>query len=350
MENTALLGCGTEVVRVSVSVPKGPDPRAPNAPPGAGAAFSDTVLAPRPGRSSRGAGAASAAAAPAGAAVPPVSPGVGLRGLPLGVQGMWVGLVCIVLLIGSAAALRSMVGGKVGAGPVVSASASAVAATATVAGSGSAIGPSVAPLLPTSTATAITIGGPGSGPGGAFGALAIRDRLASDVRLHKIGPFLDDLDRLIEIEPAAIDRADVRKMIADAAVIATAPSAKAEAPESDRIFTFLTTKAGAAGPDILFDLVTSRGGTRASARAEELLRLPAVVERGTPAFRIANELRVAETCKDRTKLYERVKADGDRRVLQFLFQMARCGKGPTDCCQGNEPAYRDAVRAINAKK
>lgn len=348
MENTALLGCGTEVVRVSVSVPKGPDPRAPNAPPGAGAAFSDTVLAPRPGRSSRGAGGASAAAVPAGAAVPPASPGQALRGVPLRVQGMWVGLVCIVLLIGSAAALRSMFGGKVGAGPA--ASASAVAATSAATGSGSAIGPSVAPLLPTSTATAITIGGPGSGPGGAFGALAIRDRLASDVRLHKIGPFLDDLDRLVEIEPAAIDRADVRKMIADAAVIATAPSAKAEAPESDRLFTFLTTKAGAAGPDILFDLVTSRGGTRAAARAEELLRLPAVVAKGTPAFQVANELRAAATCKDRTKLYERVKSDGDRRVLQFLFQMARCGKGPTDCCQGNEPAYREAVRAINAKK
>ncbi len=309
-----------------------------------GAAYSDTILARPPWSPA----AVAVGATPAGAeGHPPVPLMAALRALPVAIQGIWVGLVCIVLLVGSAAAVRSLFQGDVGAKPAPSSSATvAVLApppTATAA-------PTAAPTA-TSTGATLSIGGSPGGPGGAFGALAIRDRLAAHVRLRKIGPFIDDLNRLVDIEPAAIDRADVRKMIADVAVQSLAPSPGGQvSPEAERMFTFLTTRAGTAGPDILFDLVTTRGGTRAATNAEELLRRPDVVAKGTAAFKIANELRVATTCQDRTKLFERVKTEGDRRVLQFLFQMARCGKGPTDCCMGNEASYRDAVRAITAKK
>jgi hypothetical protein len=30
--------------------------------------------------------------------------------------------------------------------------------------------------------------------------------------------------------------------------------------------------------------------------------------------------------------------------------MARCGRTPSDCCIANDPAYRDVVRVITAKK
>lgn len=327
-----------------MNAPRSPDsrralPDAPTAGAGAGAAFHDTVLA------SRAPGAAAVVEAdPARAA----SLAGSLRSLPIGIQGIWVGLVCIVLLIGSSAALRSL--GTSNSGAVPHPGGSATVASSAAAASAPASSSSNGP--PPSTATALIIGGgtPG-GAVGAFGALAIRDRLATHVRLRKLGPFNDDLNRLVEIEPAAIDRADVRKMIGDAVVFSTAPStSEGMSPEAERLFNFLTTKAGAAGPDILFDLVTTRGGTRAAAYSDELLKRPEVVAKGTPAFKIANDLRVAPTCKERTALYKRVQEDGDRRSLQFLFAMARCGKGPTDCCQGNEPAYRETVRAINAKK
>ena len=284
------------------------------------------------------------------AAAPPVSLVDALRTLPLAIQGIWVGIVCIFLLIGSAAALRTLFTGNVGAAPARTATAATVSPSAAPTTLASNAAPTAAPTAEP-TATTLAIGGPGQAPGGAFGALAIRDRLATHVRLRKIGPFIDDLNRLVDIEPAAIDRADVRKMITDVAVQALAPSpGGAVSPEAERMFTFLTTRAGAAGPDILFDLVTTRGGTRAAKHAEELLARPDVVAKGTAAFKIANELRVAATCQDRTKLFERAKTEGDRRVLQFLFQMARCGKGPTDCCLGNDPAYREVVRAITARK
>lgn len=268
--------------------------------------------------------------------------------MPVAIQGLWVGLVCIVLLVSSAAALRSLFTGNVGAAP---AKPVPVLPTASIAATGAppvTAPPALTPPAPSAPAS-LSIGG-GSG-NGAFGALAIRDRLPSHVRLRKIGAFMDDLERLLAMDPAAIDRFDVRKLIADAAVfgMTTGPDGQLSA-DGQRLFRFLTTTAGAAGPDILFDLVTTRGGSRAATYAEEALRAKELRDKGTPALRIAYELRFAATCQERMALLDRVKTEGDRRTLASLFQMARCGHGPSDCCLSNDPAYKDAVRVINAKK
>lgn len=330
------------------NAPHSSDPRAPNAPAPAGAAFSETILATDVVRARsvyQGDGAPPS---------PPASLAETLRALPIGIQGMWLGIVCIVLLVGSAAALRSLFEGNVGAavaGPAPSASSSATpapGAASTVPALGSAPTATAAP-----TATSVSIGGNNGAPGGmgGFGALAIRDRLTTSIRLRKIGPFLDDLDRLLEIEPSAIDRADLRKMIADAAMFAMVPGlGGALQPEAERIFTFLTTRAGTAGPDILFELVTTRGGTRAAAHADELLRREDVRAKGTPALRVAWEMRAATTCDARVALFGRAKAEGDRRVLATLFQMTKCGRGPTDCCLSSDPAYKEVLQAITSKK
>jgi hypothetical protein len=335
--------------RPFVSAPQGTDPNAPNAPPRAGAAFSDTVLAARPARATTG---VAMSAASADAAETPRDLAETLRALPLGIQGIWLGLLCILLLVGSAAALRSLFSSAPDAKPAPTATASATGATIRASATSISAAPPIA-AEPTATATSgsLSIGAAGPPPSGAGGALAIRDRLASHVRLRKFGPFIDDLNRLVDIEPAAIDRADVRKMIADTTVYAMAPGpGGGVSQEADRLFAFLTDRAGSAGPDILFDLVTTRGGTRAASRAEALLDRKDIHAKGTTPFKIANELRAAASCQDRVKLYPRVKAEGDKRVLQFLFQMARCGKGPTDCCMGNEQSYKDVVQAITSKK
>ena len=271
---------------------------------------------------------------------------------------MWLGLVCIVLLVGSAAALRSLFDGNVGAAsaaPLPSTSSSAAPAPS---GAPSPSAVAAPPATAEPTSTAVSIGGGGSGgPGalggfGGFGALAIRDRMTQSIRMRRIGPFLDDLDRLLEIEPAAIDRADMRKMIADAAMYAMVPGLGGVLPpEAERIFKFLTSdRAGAAGPDILFDLVTTRGGSRAATQSEELLRRDDVRAKGTPALRIAWDIRAAQTCDARVALFDRAKTEGDRRVLPTLFLMTKCAKGPTDCCLANDPAYKDVLRAITSKK
>jgi len=342
------LGAVKDVVRATFDpvahVPLGTDPRAPNAPSTAGAAFSETVLARGPVRAVSIDPETTAAGAPR---APRRSLAESLRSLPVAIQGLWVGLVCIVLLVSSAAALRSLFAGNVGAAPPLPLP---VLPTAPlhVTSAPSVTSPPTSAPAPTAS-TNLNIGGPGGN--GAFGALAIRDRLPTHVRLRKIGVFMDDLERLLAMDPTAIDRFDVRKLIADAAMFSmiTGPDGQLS-PDGQRLFKFLTTSAGPAGPDILFDLVTTRGGSRAAVYAEEALRQPELRAKGTPALRIAWELRFATSCPDRLALLERVKTEGDRRVLASLFQMARCGHGPTDCCLGNDPAYKEAVRVINSKK
>ncbi len=343
------------------------DPRASNAPPGAAGAFNETLLASDPSRARGPGGAGGGHDVAQAVRASTVQTGFArledggargesfvesLRSIPFAIQGTWVGLACIVLLVASAAALRSLSGGgaeAVPGRPVAPAPSASTAATAPhpVASAASTAAPPA-----TSTPGSISIGA-GSGNAGmaGFGALAIRDRLPGHIRLRKIGPFMDDLERLLAIEPTAIDRADVRKMIADAATygLVAGPNG-AVSPEGERVFTFLTTRAGTAGPDILFDLVTTRGGTRAATYAEDILKREDIRAKGTPALRIAYDLRFAASCQDGIALFGRAKTDGDRRVLAALFTMARCGRAPTDCCIGNDPAYRDVVRVINSKK
>ncbi|MFO0591454.1 MAG: hypothetical protein U0441_28150 [Polyangiaceae bacterium] len=333
-------------------------PRDPNAPPQGPSAYSETVLAMGP-RQSLPNDARGSMLQPAltGALVVEdtfsqrrtVSEKI--RALPVAIQGIWLGLACITLLIASAAAMRSLFASPT-ASTLMHPVASAQTATPVVTARTTASAPATAAAQPTAPGT-MTIGaGGGSSSLGGFGALAIRDRLPGHIRLRRIGPFMDDLERLLAIEPTAIDRADVRKMVGDAAVYAlvASPQGGALAPEAERIFTFLTTRAGTAGPDILFDLVATRGGTRAATYAEDLLKRDDIRAKGTPALRIAADMRLAATCQDRTALFERAKAEGDRRVLATLFTMARCGRGPTDCCMANDAAYREVVRVITTKK
>lgn len=329
------------------------NPRGPRAP---SSAYSETILA-GDGRASMPVDGRGSMVHPARAMTTPLAtedtlpPGKSLtdklRALPPAIQGLWLGLVCITLLVASAATIRSLFSAPLPhrpALPVATASSTAASPSVPVVSASSTA--SSAPSGPAS----IAIGSGGPTMGG-FGALSIRDRLPSHIRLRKIGPFMDDLERLLAIEPTAIDRADVRKMVADAAVYATvAGPSGAVSPEAERIFTFLTTRAGTAGPDILFDLVATRGGTRASTYAEDLLKRADVRDKGTPALRIAADLRFAATCQERTALFDRAKTDGDRRVLATLFTMARCGRGPSDCCMSTDPAYREVVRVITAKK
>jgi hypothetical protein len=118
--------------------------------------------------------------------------------------------------------------------------------------------------------------------------------------------------------------------------------------DGERLLTVINTKMGAAGPDMLFELMTTKGGSRAAKRAEELLRDEAVRLRGSPALRIAYDLRVARSCEDKAALLDRAKDDGDRRTLgqlQLLNQDCRRG----ECCLSNDPKLRAAMDGIKER-
>ena len=120
--------------------------------------------------------------------------------------------------------------------------------------------------------------------------------------------------------------------------------------EPDRVFDLISTKMGTPGIDILYELLTTRGGSRAAARAEELLRDENVRARGTPAMRIAYDLRSAHACEDKKALFARARTEGDNRTLGQLQLLNRsCGRRAKGCCLQNDPDLREAMDGIKAR-
>jgi serine/threonine-protein kinase len=84
-----------------------------------------------------------------------------------------------------------------------------------------------------------------------------------------------------------------------------------------KVFDVLENRLGAAGLDLLYEVVESKGGSRAATRAFELLHKDAVRARSSAALRIACDLRDA-SCVDMLKLLDRAVQDGDGRALTVL--------------------------------
>jgi eukaryotic-like serine/threonine-protein kinase len=112
-------------------------------------------------------------------------------------------------------------------------------------------------------------------------------------------------------DPAAFERQDViaatRELIVDLERQGAA----------DAMFDALEHKLSGAGLDALYDVVESKGGSRAATRAAELLRKEPTRGRASAALRIAIDLRDAP-CVDMLKLLDRAVQDGDGRALVVL--------------------------------
>jgi hypothetical protein len=117
------------------------------------------------------------------------------------------------------------------------------------------------------------------------------------------------------------------------------------------MFDLISTKMDTIGADILYELVTTRGGSRAAKRAEELLKDESVRARGTDAFRLAYDFRHARRCEDKIALFDRAKTDADGRTVGQLQQLNRsCGRRNADCCLHNDPKLKETLEAIKARQ
>jgi len=122
-------------------------------------------------------------------------------------------------------------------------------------------------------------------------------------------------------------------------VAASAGVAGGEA--ADRVFAALAQRLGSDGLDVLYDIVRTRGGSRAATRAQELLRQGPVIARATPELRITVALRDAP-CADQTALLERAAAEGDARTLVVMETVS-------SSCLGKSNALEVAVKALKAR-
>jgi hypothetical protein len=155
---------------------------------------------------------------------------------------------------------------------------------------------------------------------------------------------VEALEQLLDVDPAAPQDKEVRQ-----AVLKLAPDAALLRNEvSERMNTLLSTRMGAIGIDLMFELVTTRGGTVAAQDAERILRDEAVRGRGTEAMRMAYDLRFASGCDAKRALFDRARTTGDSRTVMELRLLRECRRGNT-CCIRNDQPLDDLIAAIEKR-
>jgi hypothetical protein len=154
--------------------------------------------------------------------------------------------------------------------------------------------------------------------------------------------------RLVEVAPKTATDDDVRRVLLLAAN--GPPDAAAQA------FDLIATRLGSAGPDLLFELVTTTGTAKyPKERAAKLIDDPAVRALASPALLVALDLKAALPCA-RKPLLARARDAGDARALAYLKPlMATTGCGffhRGDCyeCLGNRAELKEALAAIEARR
>jgi serine/threonine-protein kinase len=147
---------------------------------------------------------------------------------------------------------------------------------------------------------------------------------------------------LVAVDPSALGKESLARAIHSSLVQLEAR----RRDSADKLFVALAERGGPSGLDLLYGLLSSRGGTSAAKRAEEILSRPEVRKRASPPLAIALELRQTR-CKDKPSLFERAAREGDRRALLYLdrLQSMRCTPSIGECCFHN---HRGLSRSITA--
>lgn len=265
-----------------------------------------------------------------------------VNALPRSIIFSIAGIAATILLIVGAAVLRPPLDDEGPVGPhgagTASASAEARAALATSSSAG-AVGE--APRGSPSGRDAST-----SKPASSPSAGEARARFERDVASRRLKEAAASFADLLEVDPLAPKNTDVREAILELAMRVTL----LEGPEPDKVFDLIATKTGTVGADILYDIVATRGGSRASRYAEELLKDESVRARGTPAMRIAYDLRAAKGCEEKIALLDRASAEGDGRTYGQLQMLNRdCSRRNPECCLRTNPRFKAALEAIRVR-
>jgi serine/threonine-protein kinase len=215
-------------------------------------------------------------------------------------------------------------------------------ASASVAATSSAPSPSaavttVSSAKPASAPSASATAAASSAPAAGADAVAARTMLRRASGAHDWVRATEAFFALAEADPASFHDPSIVNAARDVA----AAAGVAGGEQADRIFAVLGTKLGSDGLDVLYEIVRTRGGSKAAARAEEILRKPEVLARATPALRVTFEFREA-ACPEKAKLLDRAVAEGDGRTLLAL-------QSTGVACLGRDPALAAAMKALKQK-
>jgi eukaryotic-like serine/threonine-protein kinase len=186
------------------------------------------------------------------------------------------------------------------------------------------------PPPPPASAAATAASGP-------FDGAAARTMLRRGAAVHDWVHATEAFFALVDHDPAAFHEPAMLGPSRD--VAAAAGIAGGEA--ADRVFEALANRLGGDGIDVLYEIVRTRGGSKAATRAEELLRKSEVLGRATPEMRVTLALRDA-TCQDKLGLLDRAAAEGDARTLMVMQTQGAA-------CLARNPALGTAMTALKAR-
>jgi hypothetical protein len=175
----------------------------------------------------------------------------------------------------------------------------------------------------------------------------LRADFETDVEVRRLKEAVADLALLLDQDPKAAQDRNVRRDVVEL----SQRIMQATGREPEELFALITQRMGPTGIDILFELFTEKGGSRAAKQAEDLLSNPNVRARGSPALRIAYDVRMARSCQEKIALFPRAKQDGDYRTLGQLQALNHaCGRRSSgECCLHNDARLRDAIDSLKAR-
>jgi hypothetical protein len=159
---------------------------------------------------------------------------------------------------------------------------------------------------------------------------------------------MSSIERLAVLGGVELDDPEVRRAVLDAA--------QGTSEIADSAFSLMEKKLGSRGPDLLFELLTTRDLSQPLiARAKQSLARSEVRTAASPALLVALDLRAAKTCTGKRAVLERAMTHGDARALTLLRQL-RSTKGCGflslgDCwsCLRQGPQLERAIAAIAAR-
>jgi eukaryotic-like serine/threonine-protein kinase len=125
---------------------------------------------------------------------------------------------------------------------------------------------------------------------------------------------------------------------------------------ADAAFALMESGLGSSGPDVLYDLSTTKGlSPKTLTRVKQTLAKPDVKARMSPALSIVVELRAATSCEAKKALLARAKELGDERILAPLKTLQTpkgCGfLGLSDCwsCMRRDNALGATMAAVEER-
>lgn len=135
-----------------------------------------------------------------------------------------------------------------------------------------------------------------------------------------------------------------------AAVAVASALAFAGGETADGVFAALKNAFGADGIEVLFEIVRTRGATRASARASEILASPEVAPRVPASMRLALEFRKA-SCEEKRGMFARMVEQGDRRALDELVILrdSKCERDSDPCCFREDKDIATAIKQLRER-